>query len=486
MPNSKIFLYFCTSFIAGISLSLIFQISQLFILGFLILSLILISVFWKYKKLVVFGFCLMFLVLGMFRHQLFQSKIDNNKIKGYINKKVALEVIVANQPTQTEKTQKFEIQPDGIDSRILVTISKYPEYEYGSKVRITGILEDPPVFESFDYKQYLERKNIFALMFFPKIELLEKDSGNRIMKILFSIKNNLKQGLNEIIPLPQSALLEGLLFGDEDSFSKTWISKFNLTGTRHITAVSGMNITIISVLVLNFLLGLGFWRHQAFYLSIIIIVSYILMIGAPASGIRAGIMGIMLLTAQHFGRASIASGAIIFSASLMLLLNPLLITDVGFQLSFLAVMGLVYLQPFFMKLLKKVPQFLELRYSLASTLSAQAFTFPILIYNFGQVPLIGPIVNVLIVPLLPIITILGFLASVLAVFSNSLALIFSFPVYLILTYILKIIDFSFKIPYLNLVFENVSWVLVLISYLILGFLVWKLQRDSRLKFLKYE
>jgi len=483
MTKSKIFLYLCLSFIAGISFDLIFQISQLFILGFLIFTLIPISVFWKYKRIAVFSFCLLFFILGMWRYYLFQLKIENNDFENYINQDVVFESIVVNQPVLKEKSQQFEVQPDNFDGKIIITTSKYPEYEYGDKVKIAGKLEDPPIFEDFSYKDYLTRKGVYALIFFPEIELLEKDFGNGIVKTLFSIKNSLKQSLNRIIPLPQSALLEGLLFGDEDSFSEEWKNKFNLTGTRHITAVSGMNITIISVLVLNFLLALGFWRHQAFYLSIIIIISYILMIGARASGIRAGIMGIILLTAQHFGRAGSASGAIISSAVLMLFFNPLLITDIGFQLSFLAVMGLVYLQPFFMKLLKKIPQKLELRYSLASTLSAQAFTFPILIYNFGQIPLIGPIVNVLIVPLLPIITILGFAISLLAIFSQPLALIFSFPIWLILTYILKIIDFSYKIPYTNLIFKNVSFAWVLTLYLFLGFLILKIQKRQKLKFL---
>ncbi len=451
-------------------------------LGFLISALILISVFWKYKRITVFSFCLLFLILGIWRCELFEFKIKNNELTEYINQEISFIGIVNNQPVQKEKSSKLEVKLTEFKGKILITSFKYPEYEHGDKLKITGKLEEAPVFESFDYKEYLARNNIYGLMFFPEIELLEKDSGNSIMRILFSIKNNLKQSLNEIIPLPQSALLEGLLFGDEDGFSKEWINKFNLTGTRHITAVSGMNITILSALILNFLLLLGFWRHQAFYLSIILIIFYILMIGAPASGIRAGIMAIIFLTAQHLGRASNATRLIIFSAVLMLFFNPFLLIDIGFQLSFLAVMGLIYLQPFFMHLLKKVPQNLELRYSLAATLSAQAFTFPVLIYNFGYIPLIGPIANVLIVPLLPIITIFGFLVSVLAIFSNSLALIFSFPVYLILSYILKVIDFSFQISYLNLVFENVPWILVLISYLVLGFLVWKLQKKLTEKF----
>jgi len=482
MIRSKVFLYFCISFIIGISLSLIFQISQLIMLGFLIFTLILVSALWNYKKIVVFSFCLLFLILGVWRCELSELKVKNNELAEYMNQEISFVGIVNNQPAQKEQSSKLEVKLTGFEEKILITSFKYPEYEYGDELKVSGKLEEPPVLDEFDYKKYLERNNIYGLMFLPKIELLEKGFGNPIMRILFSIKSNLKQSLNKIIPLPQSALLEGLLFGDEDSFSEEWKNKFNLTGTRHITAVSGMNITILSVLILNFLLILGFWRHQAFYLSIVLIVFYILMIGAPASGIRAGIMAIIFLTAQHFGRASDATKAIIFSAGLMLFFNPFLLIDIGFQLSFLAVMGLIYLQPFFMHLLKKVPQNLELRYSLAATLSAQAFTFPVLIYNFGYIPLIGSVANVLIVPLLPVITVLGFLVSVLAIFSNSLALVFSYPVYLTLSYILKIIDISFQIPYLNLFFENVSWIWILISYFLLGFLIWKLQKKLTERF----
>ena len=483
MTKSEVLLYFCISFIVGISLGSISEISQLIILGFLIFALILISVFWKYKRIALFGFCLLFFSLGIWLHQSFCSRIENNELKNYINQEVVFTSIVSNQPVQKEKTSKIEIQLQEIQGKILITSSKYPEYEYGDKLKITGKLEEPPTFKDFDYKDYLARNGIYALMFFPKIEFLERGLGNSAVKSIFYSKKKLKQGVDEIMSLPQSGLLAGLMFGDEDDTSKEWLEKFNLTGTRHITAVSGMNITIISALILNFLLVLGFWRHQAFYLSVIFIIFFILMIGAPASAIRAGIMGIIFLIAQYLGRVSNASGVIIFSAGLMLFFNPLLLTDIGFQLSFLAVMGLIYLQPIFLNLLKKVPNNFELRYSLASTLSAQFFTFPVLIYNFGQIPLTGPFANVLIVPLLPVITVLGFVISFLAIFSSSSALIISFPVWLMLTYILKIVDFAFKMPHTNLMIENISWIWVFVFYLVLGFGLWRFREKQRLKFL---
>ena len=230
------------------------------------------------------------------------------------------------------------------------------------------------------------------------------------MKNLISFRQKLEESLEKILSLPQSAILEALLFGKEENISKQWKEKLNLTGTRHIAAVSGMNITIISNLILGFLLWLGLWRNQAFYLSIILIIFYILMIGAPASAIRAGIMAILFLTAQHFGRLSSASRAIVFVATLMLWQNPLILRwDIGFQLSFLATMGIIYLQEILSEKLKKIPDFLQLRSNLSATLAAQIFVFPILIYNFGQISIISPLTNIFILPLIPVITILGFI-----------------------------------------------------------------------------
>jgi len=513
MTPSKILFCFCLSLIGGIFLNSFLEISQIKVLIILILGLLFISVppFSKRAGLVVLGFCLLFLAIGIFRHQTFLAKIENSPIKNFISKETTLIGLVDSKPEIREKTTKLTIKvekiltEDGslsVEGKVLVTTRRYPEYQYGDKLKIIGKLESPTTFqaegsektnyaksgggEGFNYKDYLLKDGILAVMGFPEIELIGENFGNPVMKSLFSLKNKLKESLNRVMSPPQSALLEALFFGDEENMPKSWKEKFNLTGTRHVTAVSGMNITIISALILNFLLFLGFWRQQAFYFSIILIILYILMIGAPASAIRAGIMGILFLTAQHFGRISTGSRAIAISATLMLFLNPLLLKlDIGFQLSFLAILGLIYLQPIFLDFFKKIPQFFQLRYTLAATLAAQFFTFPILIYNFGQISLISPLTNILIVPLLSIITILGFIFSFLGIIFQPLGQILSWPAWLFLTYILKIIDLSSKIPFTNFTFQNVSWIFLLISYLILGFITWRLQEREKLKFLQY-
>jgi competence protein ComEC len=484
MSPSKILFYFCFSFIFGIFLSSIFKIPQQVLLGNLILAIFLILISWRYEKLMFFGFCILFLVLGTWRHQATLLEIENSKIKNFIGQNIVLSGLVDKEPKIKEKITQLEVKIDNSE-KILVTTKKYPEYRYGDRIEISGKLENPDIIEGFstqggpasgwNYKDYLIKGGILAVMDFPKIDLVEKNQGNFVMSALFSFKEKLKESLNRTLPIPHSGILEALLFGEENNISNEWKEKFNLTGTHHIAAVSGMNITIISAILLNFLLALGLWRNQAFYFSIAILIMYILMIGAPASGVRAGIMAILFLTSQHFGRLSSASRLMLFAAAIMLAINPLLLKlDVGFQLSFLAVMGLIFLQPFFSELLKKIPDNFQLRTSLATTLSAQIFVLPLLIYNFGQVSLISPLINILILPLIPFVTIFGFVFAFIGIFFQSLARILFWFVYLMLAYIIKVIDLFSRISWASLNFKNVSWVWLIILYFILIIIVRKI------------
>ena len=478
MTTSKIFFYFCISFIIGILLSSFFQKGFPW---FLVLSIIFIFVFWKNKKVVVAGFCVLFFVFGVWKYQSSKLKIENNQLIKYINQEVSFVGIVSERPELGQSTTKIEIKIANLDSKVLITTWKYPEYYYGDKLKIEGRLEEAAFLNDFDYKTYLAKDGIYAVMYQPHIELIEKNCGNFIKEKLLFFKEKLKNSVNLIMPAPQSGLLEALFFGDEENISKEWIDKFNNTGTRHITAVSGMNITIISALVLNLFLLLGFWRKQAFYFSIIFIIFYVSIIGAPSSGLRAGIMGILFLTAQYFGRYSNGARMIIFSAVIMLLFNPLLlILDVGFQLSFLAILGLVYLQPIFSDWLERISIF-EIRYTLSATLAAQCFTLPILIYNFGRISLISPLINLFIVPLITIVTILGFILAFIGLISTPLGIAFSFPIWLILTYIFKLVDVFSKISSANIILENVSFIWVIISYVFLGLLIWKMKQKRKLE-----
>jgi competence protein ComEC len=402
-------------------------------------------------------------VLGIFRYQNYLSKIQNQEIKNFIGKETSILGVIVDEPKIKEKTIVFPIKTE--KGKILIIVRRYPEFEYGEEVKISGVLKEPEAKNSFNWKNYLLKDGILAEMDFPEIEKTGKNFGNSMKKFSIFLRKKIEETVKENLPYLDSALLKSLLFGEEEEIPFEWKEKLNQTGVRHIAAVSGMNITIISNLILSFLLFLGLWRHHAFYLSVFLILFYVLMIGAPASAIRAAIMGILYLTAQYFGRLSSGERPVVFAATLMLFFNPLLLRyDIGFQLSFLAILGIVYFYQFFFEKFKK---FLKLiKESLASTLSAQIFTFPILIYNFGQISLISPLSNILILPILPAITILGFIFSFFGIIFEPIGYLFSFPCWLLLSYLLKVVDFCSKIPYSFLTLK-VNFIFLLISYSIL-------------------
>lgn len=497
MEKSKIFFYFCLSFLAGVFVDSFFSAPRFFIYVLLFFSLILLIASFKYKKAAFFGFCFLFLIFGVVRHQQAFSEINNSILKNFNdkNKAVTLTAIVVESPVWYGESAKLTVLVEGLQvsgehiktsEKILLTVSRYPEYHYGDKIEIFGKLKSPPIFEGFNYGEYLKKDGIYSVIDWPRITLRGQGFGNPVMEILFSFKDKFKKTSKSFISPPEEGFLEALIFGDEENISKEWKEKLNITGTRHIAAVSGMNITILAVLIMSFVLSIGFWRSQAFYLSVILLFFYILMIGAPASGVRAGIMGGLLLLSQYLGRMSKASRAVFIASVLMLLQNPLLLKlDVGFQLSFLAVMGLIFIQPFLSERFKKIPNpgFFPVRTTLSATLSAQVFTLPILIYNFGRISLVSPVANILIVPILAPLTISILLFGLAGMVSWNLGLVLSWPVYIFLAYLVKIIDLFSGLPVSSFSVGNIHWAFPVFYYLILGYFVFRFNRRQKLKFM---
>ena len=466
MSKSRIFLYFCLSFVGGIFINSIIFVSQVAILGLLILGILLISVLWRYKKLVVIGFCLLFLVFGIWRHQLaiFEIVYPEEKEVSFIG-------LVVKEPDIRVNHIKLTIESEEIKGKILLLVPRYPEYQYGDKLKITGKLEKPPVFEDFNYRDFLAKKGIYSVMYWPKIALISRNQGNFIYAKILEFKNKLRESIYQNLSPPQSSILGAMILGDRRRMSEDLKEKLNIAGVRHITAISGMHIMILSGILMYLGMMLGLWRGQAFYFAIILLTLFIIMVGLPPSAVRAGIMGGLFLLAQKVGRPRAAGRAIVFAAAGMLAVNPLLLRlDVGFQLSFLAVMGIIYLMPHFQKWIKCQV--------LAMTLAAQVFVLPILIYNFGYFSVVAPLTNILIVPLLPFIMVAGFIFSLAGTIFQPLGWILSWPAWLLLTYLTQIVDWFSQIPFAALTVENLHWFFLLIAYLILGSIAWRLNKKE--------
>ncbi len=227
---SKIFFYFCLSFIVGVFVSSVFAVLLdfsfskavfLFICVCLaIFGIILISVFWSYKKVVIAGFCFIFFAFGFFIHQNRESEIKNNELKKYNNltEDIVFTGVVVKEPDIREKSikltigdiqippyakasggkQNYEDIPRRVNGKILATVSRYPEYKYGDKLKITGELETPGIFDGFNYKDYLEKDGIYSVIYLPKIEFL----GNQTDRVPVSAISGKKSASNRYIFAP--------------------------------------------------------------------------------------------------------------------------------------------------------------------------------------------------------------------------------------------------------------------------------------------
>ena len=480
--------------------------------------MIFISFFLKKKTFVILGFCVLFLALGIVRLQITEFNIENDKLRKLndLPGKITLSGQIIGEPDIRDSYQKLKVKVDGLDSIVLITVGRYITVNYLDKVKITGKLKTPEVFNNFNYKNYLLKDKIYSVMDFPKIELVSKEHDYNVFtflyeKILF-FKEKLSKSVNSNFSEPQNLILEGIVFGNDKNMPKYLKDKFNTTGLSHLTAVSGGNIVILIFILTSFLLFLGFWRNQVIYISLTFVWFYILLVGLSASSVRAAIMGSIFLLAQKLGRQNTSSRTIVLAAAFMLLENPLLLFyDVGFQLSFLASMGIIHLKPLLDSGFTLIKNYIinlaaarftiysidkkskskyffakkskELRDIISVTLSAQIFTLPVLIYYFSTLSIVAPVTNILILPAVPFIMSFGFLSALLGIFSNFLGWVLALPCYFLLFYFLKVLDI-FHQPWAMAGLPNVSWLWVLFYYIGLGILIWFWQRKQKPDMLK--
>ena len=413
-------------------------------------------------------FCFLF-IAGVFIYSFFIFSPNKENVQ-YYDQKVSLKGIIIKEPEQRINQQKFQFKAEEIKGKILISTELYPKYYYGDELEIFGKLLEPAVFEDFDYQEYLAKDKIYLVSYNPQINRLAQNQANWLFQKIFNFKNKLRNVIEQTLLPPQSAILKAIFLGDKFGLSNELKEKLNISGTRHITAVSGMHMIIMTQILLFLALGIGLWRKHAFYFVIALLALYILMIGAPASAVRAGIMAGLLLLAQKLGRLRGADRAVIFAAVIMLLINPLLIkSDVGFQLSFMACLSIIYLKPILDDKMIKLPNPFKIKDILTMTLSAQLGVLPLLVFHFGQLSLISPLANILIVPLLPVIMISGIFLCFSGLIWLSLAKIFALLNWLLLTYVVLIVDYLSSIPLAFYKFKSFSLIFLILYYL---FLIW--------------
>jgi len=431
----------------------------------------------------------------------------NQSADGSGGRAVIARGIISKEPDIRESSQKLEINVSeicldnesggecrGLKARgkVLVTTALYPEYKYGDELVFQGELKQPEEFNGFAYDRYLARYEIYSVCYYPKIlpplslPLSKGESthpDNWFYGKIFVLKNFLTGLIDAGLSEPESSLARPVVFGGQRGLEQKIRDDFQKVGLTHIMAVSGFNISIIAAIVMAGLLASGLNRRQAFYLAVMFLAVYIIIVGAPASAMRAGLMGVLVLWALKLGRLNKITNSLVLTAAILLLINPkLLRDDVGFQLSFLAIAGLVYVYPILEALWQKMrlPKFKGVSDALLITLAAQVFTLPILAYNFSQISLIAPLANLAVLWAVPILTILILAALPLAALLPNLAFIFFLPSLILTKYILATVKFFAAWPHSYLTVDYLSPLWIVLYYFLAIFLVIKARRSKLL------
>ncbi len=406
----------------------------------------------------------------------------DNSLSNYHDNQVIILGMVCEETDQGVDNQKLTIcvraikldnETKMVSGRVLVSLGLYPSYNYGDFLLIKGYLKKPIRFEDFKYDRYLARYHIYSVIYYPQIK---KDEGKlnlreKMMLKLFKFKWSLKEMIDRNLPEPEAGLANAVLLGYKRTVEKEDMEIFSRVGLSHMIAISGSHITIMSAMIINLFVGLGLNRKRALVFVWIFLVLYPLITGLQASAVRSAIMG-------AFGFLSIYSikkipifNCLIFSASLMLLFNPkLLRDDVGFQLSFLAVLGIIYLYPIGEKIIGKriKNKVIKSVWDVTNlTLVSQIITLPILLINFNQLSIISPLANILVLwvfsMLLAGLIIAIFFSFILPWFS----LIFFWPIYLLLKFVFLISNYLANISWAAMDVNNFTWFKGIIYYLVL-------------------
>ncbi|MBX4198887.1 ComEC/Rec2 family competence protein [Candidatus Parcubacteria bacterium] len=396
--------------------------------------------------------------------------------------------MVASEPEHRDMDTRFVFESDN-GERALVSTDLLSGVQYGDRVEVSANFKVPGVIvdetgRSFDYGAYLSKDDIYYTANFAKVAQIaespssahgqasvdSRPTGSRLISGLLKVKNSFVEKMRQILPEPESSLLAGLIVAGKQALPKSILDEFRRAGVVHIVVLSGYNLTVISEFLLVLLAFLG--KRRSALVSAVAIVAFTLMTGATATVVRAAIMILLVLLGRIIARPGSSPRILLFTGVVMLLENPKeLVFDPSFQLTFLAMLALIYTVPIFERFLTKIPEKFGLRTLLATTLGVQVVVLPYILYNMGNFSTVFLLSNLLILFVVPFTMLIGFAATILAYVSGIIAWPLAFISHLLLSWILFVAGFLGNLKWASIQIQSFPLWLTLLIYVVLGTLI---------------
>ncbi len=438
--------------------------------------------------IVLMSFSLASLLLGAVRYQSALPQSTISQIAWFNDRQYDLLITgtLVEPPDYRDTYTNLRLQAQQVDTAkeqykvsglLLARVGPNQEYHYGDILRLRGRLQTPPADEDFSYRDYLARQGIRSYMGAAEATVLPGSGGNPVVAVVYGLKERSLQNIYRLFLDPEASLLAGILLGVDSGLPSYLEQAFNDTGTSHIIAISGFNIAVVAgifVLLFSRLLGPR-WGALA---AVIGIVFYTFLVGASPSVVRAAFMGTLALLAAQLGRRQQGLNALALVAAWMALLNPLVLWDVGFQLSFFATLGLIlYSEPFQAAVDRFLARFFPAARAHQSaslfgefvllTLAAQLTTLPIAAYHFKQISLVSFVANPFILPVQPAVMVLGGLAVSISLVLYPLGQLAAWIAWPLTAYTIRVVELFDSVPHGVIYLGGFSMAFVVLYYAVL-------------------
>lgn len=476
LKKSRYTVAILASFLVGIFCGVSINIAP--IISFILILTIIVMIFKMHlnKTQRLFLYIFLGLILGLTYYRLWDW---HEKLATLPFGNTRIKTSIVEQPKIDNGKQQLIVNYQ--KTKIMVETETYPKFSYGDIVLIEGKLENVlniRPFNNFDYGNYLFKKGIHGQIKSPQKIVKVESGGNIIFKKIYQLGGKFNDAIVKVLPEPYASFQIGLLFGNKTNISDSLMSAFNRTGTTHIVAVSGYNVTII-ISALALILA-RYSRKLTFYGTLFGILFFIILTGAGASVLRAGLLAALAAFARLSGRKPYVPILILVSATILILFNPYALkNDISFQLSFLAFVGLISISPVIEKnkFIATWPGIFKIAF--CETMGAQILVLPILLYNFGTLSIIAPLANILVLSVIPVSMFLGFLTGFASLIWTNLASIIAILAYLVLKYIIIVVEKLSAIPWSAITLKTTEWWWIP-CYYILIFLLIRYQNEKNL------
>ena len=388
------------------------------------------------KSEIIISMCLM-IGFNLYTSNLVSSYdckyIDDSAIEG--------EFEIISYRDVTDYYDKYIVKSKENDKFILYLLHG-DELKKGTVINLSGEFDLPDLARNtggFNYRRYLNSQKIYGIIKAKNYYISDIAKFN----LIYYIQDEIHKTFAKFFPQNEMGLVIGMMIGETKDISEDALENFKTTGITHLIAVSGSNVAYVIILV-QFLFKKFFGKRGTYFISIFFLILFMLISGASASVCRATLMIILSICADIFFLKSDTFSNVLTSAFILILLNPLVIFDVGFILSFGGTLGIVLLSKDFSKLFKR---FGKLNETLSVTCSAQLILAPIMMYYFNTISILSIITNIIVVPISGSITLLGFAVFVVSKISFPIAKLIANSLYILATFTIWIADVFSKIPF---------------------------------------